>query len=165
MTKLFEYKKYRASIGIMSLVGVSGTPPHLFGNYFGLADGPRVVNFWAENLKAAKSRFLSDGMVRVRQYTEGQKKWVLIDDDRIPSDWYYDKLCFTGSIRPPIEILEDMYKFHGDPNFELEKYTDPVSYYNKRGMDCRIHPNGLMTIAYRGESRKLMCDYTLEMKK
>lgn len=121
-------------IGGQSLVGVSGEAPHSWGNYFSLREGSRVVNFWSENLEAANLQFGLNGHVKVRKYTSSLKiSYVLIDDARIPADWYYNKLCFTGCYSPPIDVIKDMFDYLGDPDNEFEKYTDPESYYFKRG--------------------------------
>lgn len=103
-------------------------------------------NFWAENLKAAVPLFLTDGKVRVRYYEWVNKNnlrlsGVVIDDSRIPRDWYYSKMCFTGSWLPPLEIAQDIYSIHGDPTNELEKWTDEDAYYKKRGYEVRKAPD------------------------
>jgi hypothetical protein len=129
-------EKIAPIIASYSLIGVHGKPPHSWGNYFSLYDpgdesgwGLRVWNFWAENLKAAKHQFLDDGLVEIIRYTNG----CIIDDPRIPKDWYYNKLCFTGGPQCSLEEATEIYSIVGDPNNELEQFTDPVSYYAKRG--------------------------------
>lgn len=120
-------------IGLQSLIGVCGNAPHSWGNYFELAGYGRVVNFWSENLRAANRFFKLDDSVKIRTYFDGERKYVLIDDDRIPKDWYYNKLCFTGMWQPSVDVARYMYEYLGDPTFEFERFTDPVSYYAKRG--------------------------------
>lgn len=154
---LYTVLELPAVVGMQSLVGVSGSPPYSFGNYFSInnpdssgiqsLDKYRVWNFWAENLKAAVPLFLLDGKVRVRYYEWVNKNnlrlsGVVIDDPRIPNDWYYPKMCFTGSWTPPIEIAQDIYALHGDPSNELEKWTDEDAYYKKRGYEVRRVPGG-----------------------
>lgn len=127
------YETVKAQIGGMSMIGPGRERPTSWGNYFWLRDPQyRVVNFWAENLEAlVDTGILADGMVRVKVY---DKKWCLIDDDCVPGPaWYHDDLCFTGGYVPDLEILQDMYDTHGDPNNEIERYVNPKSYYEKRG--------------------------------
>jgi len=138
---MYTVEKYPAVVGMQSLIGVGGKAPHRWGNYFALAVPEiRVLNFWAENLKAAvKQGILSDGYVQVRVYTwekEGQTyKACIVDDPRIPQDWYYNKLCYTGSRKPPVEIAKEIYDYLGDPDNELEQFTDPAMYHAKRGWE------------------------------
>ena len=125
---LSEDKELEIKCSFMSCIGVGGSPPHAWGNYFAL--GPiRVLNMWWENLEAADKRFNLGGIVRARVYSE----WCLIDDDRIPKEWYYNKLCFTGSRAPSKEIAKDMYEFLGDPANEYEQFENPHEYHRKRG--------------------------------
>lgn len=123
------------TIGGMSMIGVMGDAPHHRGNYFWLQAGPRIVNFWAENLEAAEEKFNLRGKVRVRVYEEDQLSYGLIEDDRIPEEWYAKKLCFTGTYRPSLDIIKDMYNRIGDPDNNIEEYSDPVTYYKKLGHD------------------------------
>lgn len=131
-----------AKVGSQSLVGFGREPPpHRWGNYFNFAGkgtswGPRCVNMWAENLREAAKKFLQpDGMVKVRIYTEGDRKqWCLVVDERIPKDWLYHNLCFTGDYRPSLETIKHMYEFGGDPENAFEEYYDPKEYHRKRGM-------------------------------
>ncbi len=135
-----------------SLVGIGGVDdpsryPLRFGNYFALRmdgdpmNGLRVANFWAENLTEAAKRFLPDGMVSVLVWSwshpvkgkEYNYDISIIDDPRIPDDWYNNKMCWTGGWRPPLEIAQQMYAVRGDATNELEEWTDPVNYYAKRG--------------------------------
>jgi hypothetical protein len=142
--KYWIEEKVFATVGWHSLIGVRGKPPHSWGNYFWLEaknimdHGTRVLNFWAENLEAAKKRFLTDGAVTIKRYED----WCIIDDRRIPNDWYYNKLCFTGGGCPPVEQLKELYEYLGDPTNELEQFTDPESYYKKRGA---TYKNGTIT--------------------
>jgi hypothetical protein len=135
---MIEEKYIEARVASMSLIGVGKERPCGWGNYFWFTDESRCLNMWAENLKSAKDRFLTDGLVKVRRYTaeEGNKKgcsWSIVIDDRIPGDWLYNKLCTTGGWPPPLEFAKDMYEILGDPTYELERYIDPEMYYAKRG--------------------------------
>jgi hypothetical protein len=131
--------KVSAEVGMTSLIGVSGNAPYAWGNYFALKDPYiRVLNFWAENLKAAVDRhFLADGLVQIRMWEweteQGKRHVCIIEDERIPADWYYQKLCFTGGGGIPTEVARDIYAIVGDPDNELERFIDPEMYYAKRG--------------------------------
>lgn len=128
-------EKVPAKVGMMSLIGASGKPPISWGNYFWLQNGPRVLNFWAENLQYARIEFLHDDMVNIKRYEE----WCIIADDRIPNEWYYDKMCYTGGKRPPYEAAVEFFAYHGDPTNELESFTNPVAYYHKKGAEYNIN--------------------------
>lgn len=149
----FEHKidTVPAVVAMASLVEINTSKyPTGWGNYFWLANGLRVANFWAENLKEAARRFLTDGMVRVQVWswaTEGGRtaSIALIDDPRIPEDWYYSELCWTGYGLPPVEVAREMFAVRGDPTNELEQLTDPASYHAKRG--GKWHPNGYVSYA------------------
>lgn len=163
----------RAVVGMMSLVGIGGASdpsryPLSFGNYFSLVyestrenpwDGLRVANFWAENLREAAGRFLHDGMVSVLMWEwEGKNKdkyfplrTCIIDDPRIPAEWYHNKMCWTGSYRPPLEVAQQMYAVRGDATNELEEWTDPVSYYAKRG---GVYRNGIVSYTIKHDPNK-----------
>jgi hypothetical protein len=170
MENIFEYKTLEAKVGTMSLIGTGHSRPVSWGNYFWLSKGPRIVNFWAENLESAVSLFLSDGMVRVRVYTDGDKDFGLIDDDRIPEDWYYKKLCFTGGYLPSEAILKDMYEYSGTIE-EMEQHTDPVSYYAKKGIEAKVskikgddNSEGMtiLSLNIEAKSRPLSTEWILE---
>lgn len=128
-----------AKVGMHSLVGVGKQRPTSWGNYFSLSQtheqmirmhpAARVWNFWAENLEAAVDVYLKDKMVDIIQYKNG----CIILDKRIPEDWYYNKLCFTGGYPPDIDEAREIYNILGDPNNEFEQFIDPVEYYAKRG--------------------------------
>lgn len=145
-----ELKVVPAKVGGQSLIGVGGEAPHRWANYFWLASGERVVNMWAENLEAAVPRFLDDGMVHIRRYEDNGAVYAMIVDDRIPEEWLYNKLCFTGTRLPSPEVALDMYSYYGDPDFEYEQFTDRRSYYAKRGGNFN---EGGGFISYNAESR------------
>jgi hypothetical protein len=169
--------KVPTRIGMRSLVGIDTSSfPTSFGNYFSLACKPdgspgditnclRIVNFWAENLNEATRRFLTDGMVRVHVWM-----WIsmhptsktlmghavgIIDDERVPDSWYHRDMCWTGHGRPPLEIAREMYAAQGgDLSGQLEQWTDPASYYAKRG--GTYNPlTGAVTYQVKADSRKL----------
>lgn len=138
-----------------SLIGVGRDRPCSWGNYFWTVingRSVRVLNMWAENLEAAEHRFLPDGLVKVRHYYSGDDKpqFCLVIDERIPAHWRYDKLCFTGGYRPSVEQARDMYGYLGDSSFEFEQFTDPKSYYAKRGGEWR--ENGVVSYNLGGRS-------------
>ena len=125
-----------------SLIGVGGTAPHSWGNYFWMNGGKRVLNMWMENLEDAIQKFLPDGKVKVRDYGS----CLIIIDDRIPKEYYSNKLCFTGARDVTKEIAEDAYKTLGDPENEFEQFTNPKEYHRKRGGYYReIEINGIVT--------------------
>lgn len=134
-----------ATVGSKSLVGIRPGPyPLSFGNYFCLGDGTRVLNFWAENLEEARTRFLPDGRVEVREWewispNVGSMRACIVFDPRIPYDWYYNKLCFTGFGRPPEKVVREIYALLGDPDNELEFYDDPELYHARRGQRVTAH--------------------------
>lgn len=144
-----ETLKVPVDIAMHSLVGIHGRAfPLSFGNYFALEGTTpgsilRVANFWAENLVEASRQFLEDGMVRIVMWSwtemdRGSSKTYnasicVIDDERIPPDWYYNQMCFTGGKRPPLEVATEMYAIRGDETYELERFIDPEMYYAKRG--------------------------------
>lgn len=86
-----------------SLIGVIGKIPVSWGNYFWLESGHRVVNFWAENLEA-----LGLTEVECEEYEYNGAKFAVITDKRIPEDYYYKGLCFTGGKWVSPEILQSM---------------------------------------------------------
>lgn len=157
-----------ARVGMMSLVGVGSKDfPLSFGNYFSFSQthdqmmrmdpAQRVWNFWAENLKEAKLRFLSDGMVDIIQYNRG----CIILDKRIPEDWYHNKLCYTGGYLPDIDEGREIYDILGDPTNEFEQFTDPVSYYAKRGSEYNPE-TGIVKTTVTAKSRQINAKWTME---
>lgn len=152
-----EEKYIDARVDSMSLIGVGKQRPCSWGNYFWFTGDQtrehyRCVNMWAENLNTARERFLHDGKVKVRVYTEAKGEnsegsWCIVIDERIPSDWRYDRCCFTGTWRPGIEVARDIYETLGDPDNELEWWTDNEMYHAKRaeepigmGTSIRVWP-------------------------
>lgn len=132
----------------MSLIGVSKRSfPVGWGNYFWIVspkrESIRIFNFWWENLERANKEFDLKDKVNVRVYNNDGSLCGLIDDKRIPLEWYYNKLCFTGFGRPAREIGKDMYDYLGDPDNEYEQFVDPKSYYEKRGYT--YHNNGIVS--------------------
>jgi len=131
--------KVEAKVGMMSMIGTSDEYPLRWGNYFCFRKPEiRVLNFWAENLQELVERkILDDGMVQIRLYewdVAGTKAQAcIIDDPRIPAEWYYNNLCFTGSRKPSVEIAQEIYGYLGDPNNELEQFTDSEMYHARRG--------------------------------
>lgn len=84
--------------GTMKLPG----PPWITGNYMNVwAQGwpCRVLNMWFENIVASCIKFTTDNIVNVR-YWENTGNPIpgvlLIDDDRIPRNYYIDGLTLHG---------------------------------------------------------------------
>lgn len=133
------------TIGFCSTIGVPPEFPVDWGNYFSLhskelGDIP-ILNMWQENLSEADKRFSLGGKVRIRIYEENGRKRALIDDDRIPKTWYYNKLCFrAGGVSK--EVAKAMYDYLGDEDNEYEQFTDPYNYYKKRGQEYSETPDG-----------------------
>lgn len=94
-----------------------GNPPLAWGNYFSIFEDTftfpcvRVCNFWIENLRIANERLHLNDEVRIRLWSDGDRKWCIIDDDRIPDRWYYHGLCFTGYMSPPEHIKKEMEQY------------------------------------------------------
>lgn len=138
--------KVPAVVGMHSLIGTRGKFPLSWGNYFALSEPEvYVLNFWAENLEEAVKRFLKDGLVQIRLYkfeVSGVERQVcIIDDPRIPTDWYYNQLCFTGNgSRLTAEVAKEIYDYLGDPNNQYEQFSDPEMYYARQG--GVMHQNG-----------------------
>lgn len=160
----FTEEQVEPHVGEMSLIGVHGNAPHAHANYFWLSCGSRVLNFWAENLEAAVKQFDID-KIWIRRYKGEGYDVCLVDDGRIPREWYLDELCFTGCKIPPLEVLKDIFYF-GDVHYrgfanDLERFTDPASYYAKKGWG--YHPEtGIVTIPVRATARKLTCEWAVE---
>ena len=137
----------------VSLIGVHGEYPLSHANYFWLGN-TRILNFWIENLKEANIRFDLKNEVKIRDYG----KVAIIDDERIPKEWYHNELCCTGGPRLTVEQAKDIYEYLGDPTNEFEQYVDPKSYWEKRGA---TYSNGYITHNIVAKDRKLKGDWTL----
>ena len=159
MTFKTELKLIDAVVGGSSLIGVGGKAPHSWANYFWFSDGSRCYNFWAENLEAACKEFLTDGKVQVVEYTWAGGKGAIVVDARIPDNWFYNKLCFTGGYKPPVEVARAIYELLGDPTNELEQFTDVKSYYEKRGA---TYNNGTIKYNIKQQPKKLEANWTVE---
>jgi len=164
-----EIMKLPARIGSMSLIGVGKQRPCSWGNYFDFATGSRAggpdircVNMWAENLVTVREWVLTDGLIECAVWHEvkirnGNKfgiKYAIVVDSRIPVEWFYQKLCFTGSYNPSVETAREMFALVGDPDNELEQYTDPVSYWQKRGSSYDPK-TGIIRTNFEDKSKKL----------
>jgi Major capsid protein Gp23 len=167
MSELYTIEEVPIKCGGMSLIGVGRERPTSWGNYFWLDNNGeqiRVLNMWWENLEYADIYFNLGGKVLIRKYVDTTKTplkydgiaYALIIDTRIPPDWYYNKLCFTGCYPPLFPILKDMYEYLGDPTNELEQFTDPVSYYAKRGGEYK---NGCIIYRPKGNSTPTLANY------
>jgi hypothetical protein len=129
---------FDAYVGSMSLVGCHGEPPLSFGNYFWLRDGPRVTNMWAENLTHARKNLLTDGKVHgwwwdgPADFHGAVPGWFVVDDGRLPDDYYNDKMCWTGGPRPTADIAKEMFSIRGNEGDALLEWTDPEAYWKAR---------------------------------
>lgn len=164
---MIETKMLPIRCACQSLIGVGSHRPVSWGNYFWLYDDEsgsiRILNMWWENLKSltrAHNSFLAapiqNGVVEVRIYTDQKlkRKWGIVTDKRVPPEYLYNKLCYTGYLMPTEEIAKSIYDLLGDPENEFEQYTDPVSYYKKRG--AKYDPEkGIITWFPKSQTREL----------
>lgn len=165
----YEIRMIEAKIGMQSLIGASGKPPLSWGNYFTFREGTRCANMWAENLKAlVEGGYLLDGKVKCAVWsqpdpnpTRKPNQFAIVIDERIPKEWLYQRLCFTGGWGPTVEVAREMFELIGDPDGELEHYTDPVSYYAKRG-DYYDPKTGIVRRTWKPATRHLKANWTIE---
>ena len=116
MRFIAEFKKVPAIVSAHSIVGVGKERPTLWGNYFWVRDERmsgdiiRVVNMWAENLETlVDNKTLDDGLVELKVYYDSNNyTYGLVVDKRLPNEWLYNELCFTGSYKPSDECVGDM---------------------------------------------------------
>ena len=92
--------KVPIKIGTVTLVGyINRGFPMKGGNCFSIQhEGvyKRVVNFGYENLMEAVNRFsLHEDGVNVEVVPKSEGRILIIDDERIPQDWYFEKWCTT----------------------------------------------------------------------
>lgn len=129
-------------IGMQSLIGVLGVPPVVHGNYFYFLDQQvgRCWNMWAENLVAlCRSGVIDKLEVTVYSWLvdhagkEVRLYGCIVTDKRVPHEYLIPNVYTVGGPSPSTEIAADIYQSIGDPNNELEYFTDPRSYYTKRG--------------------------------
>jgi hypothetical protein len=125
-------KKVSIVYGFQSLIGVPiQDEPISWGNYHSLVidnKDYRVGNMWYENLVTSRKLFLPDNEVNVRIYSN----FLLIDDERIPYEYYYHPIHLSY-METDLDEVKDAYDYWGDPSNEFEQYTNPKSYYEKRG--------------------------------
>lgn len=159
-----ETKRLPIQCAGMSLIGVGSKRPCSWGNYFYLVDGDdrtrslRIVNMWWENLEHLKDDL--GGEVELRIYTDHEgERWALVVDDRVPPDFLYNKLCWTGGYRASKEIARDMYDVLGDPDNEFELFEDPVSYYAKR--NAKYDPKTGFVTRYLGGGKPIKGTFKL----
>ena len=164
---MYDRVKIEAKVGMESLIGVGKERPSSWGNYFWFRSGERCLNMWAENLETAVERFLDDGMVECAVWdvpssdSRGFSSFAIVIDRRIPQNWLYQKLCFTGGYGVDLATATEMYELVGDPDNELERWSDPVSYYDKRGM--KYNPaTGIISCEIKAQSRPLNAKWTVE---
>ena len=159
-------KKIRAVVGMMSLVGVRKKNfPLGHANYFSFGNDVRCLNMWAENLEEAVRLYLTDGMVEGWEFCEGRRRWFVVDDERLPEGWLYNKFCWTGSSYPSdIEMVREMYGIHGDPTGEILQIENPKKYWEDRGNEYITLSNGNSIIkqTIKAQPRKLKAEWTIE---
>ena len=102
-----EIKRIPAKVGFESCVGVGlgGIEyPLGFGNYFGFWPDYKCINMWSENLREwARRNNASD--IGVAVFSD---KWAFVLDPRVPEDWLYPKLCFTGGPWPKAKEMKEI---------------------------------------------------------
>lgn len=144
----FEEVYLPAYVSSQSLIGTGPDRPCSWGNYFWIGE-VRILNMWAENLETARERFLPDNQIKVLRHGNH----AIVIDDRIPNEWFYNKLCFTGSGGSiSLDVAFVFYSILGDPDNELEQFVDQKSYYAKRGGMTR-NTGEYNIITYNQESR------------
>lgn len=153
--------------GMMSLIGTSRERPVSWGNYHdililednlpkGFNPKPsddffrdrypeyvsfRVVNMWKENFQDAMDKFIDDAEVEMRLYSSG---FCVIDDNRIPEDYYYRPMHFKYA-RFDQEEIKHAYDTYGDPTNEYEQFSNPRIYYARRG---QVYSNGNIAMSF-----------------
>jgi hypothetical protein len=124
-------------------------------------EGIRVANMWVENMeKLMRNETLADGEILIKHYSQqyryqpfhiidpenptpkpekkiGTGHWALVIDDRVPKDWLYQELCFTGGCLPSRKILFDMYDTTGYSGFGMWEYLEPETYHKALGHTYR----------------------------
>ena len=107
----YGVKKYiKEEVTCQSLVGVNTTEYSVsFGNYCWI-DNIKCLNMWSENVEQAAQRFLSDGKIGGWYFTEQRKDnevtRFVVDDERIPTEWLYNKFCWvSGALPSNIEMV------------------------------------------------------------
>lgn len=163
---MYEVRSIRAIVGMQSCIGVGGTPPHSWGNYFWIGN-LRIVNFWSENLEAAVEQFLHDGNVTVRVFSSGDREWGVVHDARIPREWYNKHPCFTGYGVPKDEaVLRAIYEASEDFSDDIEQWLNPQQYHEARGGTVKFLPGGGHVVSYKLDQpkRELKGEWTIETK-
>lgn len=132
---------------IISLVGVGKTFPLSWGNYWdayieyhGKEISVRMANVWYENLKHLFEIGQVSNPIQVEMFTfpiPAEEKddivyVAIVTDPRVPESYLYQTLCFTGHVRPPVDVATEMYQLTGATH-EILKYSNPDLYYALRG--------------------------------
>ena len=133
------------NITLSSLICVIGELPVKHGNYFYL-NNYRVLNFWKENLIAANEKFDLKDKISILKNIESNH--CVIDDSKIPIEWYHNKLCFTG-VLVKIEHIKELYDYFGDPDNNFEQFVDPKSYWQKRDYEYINTDSGINIIKHK----------------
>lgn len=130
-----------------TLVGSSGPFPRKFGNCFGVEseDGKdyKILNFKVENLEELIKRGELSWPIQCEALSE---RSAVINDGRIPDDWYQDhfcEVCTPHSLLPLPQRLKQLRDIQRGDRVE--------------------HPNGLVTIKIKPvPSRSLKTNWKIE---
>lgn len=110
-----EVKHYPPRVGMMSLIYIFGKDyPLNFGNYCSIADGPYLVNCWAENLEEWARRNPDADTIEVTVVEHNGRRVGIVTDPRL-ADWCNDKLCITGQGWPSVAALRKVGEIMGLP--------------------------------------------------
>ncbi len=109
-----EIKRIPTQVGYMSLVGIiTAQYPLSWGNYFSFSPVYyRCINMWAENMEEwARINNATD--IEVAVFDE---KWAFVVDERVPEEWLYPELNFTGGPWPKAKEMKEMLDYAGRPH-------------------------------------------------
>ena len=140
-----EIKRIPTKVGSRSLLGIiNATYPLGWGNYFGFSPKYKCINMWCENMgEWARRNEASD--IEVAVFGE---KWAFVVDERVPEDWLYPKLCFTGGPWPTAKQMKEILDYAGRPYQDwlcgCEADDDPAGFsgggsYTDKATNERVH--------------------------
>lgn len=108
--------KIDAKVGMMSLVGVSGSFPYAHGNYCSNTQGYYFVNLWAENLEhLVANGYLPDGQIEVLLFRDNKQqnyRYAYVIDECVPKEAIHAPY-FCG-IATSVEIMRYHYQTPDD---------------------------------------------------
>ncbi|AGN30287.1 hypothetical protein VPFG_00288 [Vibrio phage nt-1] len=108
--------KITARVGMMSLVGVSGSFPYARGNYCSNTQGYYFVNLWAENLEhLINNGYLPDGQIEVLLFRDNKQqdyRYAYVIDERVPKEALHAPY-FCG-IATSVEVMRYHYQTPDD---------------------------------------------------